>query len=199
MKIVVFVRHGESELNVRHGLGSDLNKYPLTEKGAREASAIADQIAKLGAVDALYSSPVLRAFQTAEIIGRRIGREPSINYNIIERFPGTALNNAYFQSDEERDLNYKKEIESNYEHGMESWEKLQVRMLKFVSELKDGVTVAVSHADPILSILGTVDPSIDDLNFNIHISSGTMSVVDFEREKILCMGSYVAPKLANEG
>ncbi len=62
--LVHLVRHGESAGNVDPTLprGDD---PPLTARGEAQAAAAATQIARLG-VDAIFSSPVRRARETAE-------------------------------------------------------------------------------------------------------------------------------------
>jgi phosphohistidine phosphatase len=50
---------------------------PLTPLGRRQAQAIADFLERAGIeVDATYTSPLVRARQTAEAIARRCGRGP---------------------------------------------------------------------------------------------------------------------------
>jgi phosphohistidine phosphatase len=66
---------------LRHADAGDPEKWqgddaarPLSEKGVRQAEGLGRQLAKVGLeVDAILSSPKLRALQTAEIVGRAIG------------------------------------------------------------------------------------------------------------------------------
>lgn len=68
-----FVRHGESEGNVA-GKMQGRQEHPLTELGREQARATGEWFAAGGtAVDALYASPLSRAFETAEIIARVAG------------------------------------------------------------------------------------------------------------------------------
>ena len=64
-----FIRHGESEANVLHEISNRGAKHGLTEKGRAQVAALAQ---KLGAIPfvKLYSSPLLRAIQTAEILSQ---------------------------------------------------------------------------------------------------------------------------------
>ena len=76
MKTIYFVRHGESTANIGfptyQGEASD-----LTEKGIEQAKFIAMRCKKLR-VDALLASTANRAKQTAEYIGKEIGKEIEI-------------------------------------------------------------------------------------------------------------------------
>ena len=64
---ILLVRHGESEGNVL-GVFTGHSGYPLTEMGHKQAELAADYIEKNYKVDAVYSSDLPRAFQTAEHI-----------------------------------------------------------------------------------------------------------------------------------
>ncbi|MFB6345450.1 MAG: histidine phosphatase family protein, partial [bacterium] len=62
---LVFVRHGESR---RQSDSSDVKGFdtPLSSRGRRQARAVADRL-KHRTIDALYSSPLKRARETAEV------------------------------------------------------------------------------------------------------------------------------------
>jgi probable phosphoglycerate mutase len=68
---LIFLRHGESEGNVERKIQGWLN-LPLTPLGQLQADAAARRLASAGAV-ALYSSPLLRARQTADAVARATG------------------------------------------------------------------------------------------------------------------------------
>ena len=74
---LVFSRHGESEANVQQVYWNGPEGYGLTPKGRQQAEALADALAGIRFA-ALYCSPVLRAVQTAEIVGQRFGLMPQI-------------------------------------------------------------------------------------------------------------------------
>src|SRR5208337_4418551 len=62
------VRHGETEAN-KKGIEAGLLDYPLTKKGVKEASFIAKTLVNVK-INAVYSSPVFRAVETAKILAR---------------------------------------------------------------------------------------------------------------------------------
>ncbi len=67
----IFIRHGEAENNTKNIINTDLTKlYRLTERGKKQ---IADQVNKINRVDAIYTSPFVRAKETAEIIAGKLG------------------------------------------------------------------------------------------------------------------------------
>jgi broad specificity phosphatase PhoE len=96
------VRHGENPANLTREFSYKTVDYPLTEKGILQAQQTATYFASgLGdgrAVDAIFSSPLKRALQTAEIIGGATGHEPivveelrEINCGSLEGQPPTAV------------------------------------------------------------------------------------------------------------
>ncbi len=69
---VYFVRHGESEANLLREFSNTGLKHPLTEKGRRQAHALADWL-RTAHVARIYTSPLLRAQQTAQILAQELG------------------------------------------------------------------------------------------------------------------------------
>jgi broad specificity phosphatase PhoE len=65
------VRHGESVYNAE-GRVQGQSDVPLSELGLRQSEAVAERLAALP-VQALYSSPLRRAMQTAELVAEKLG------------------------------------------------------------------------------------------------------------------------------
>ncbi len=88
MKTIIFIRHGQSLANVSHTLTSDIDGYPLTDEGIVQAAGIADTTDKTK-IDRLYTSPILRAAQTAQIISKKCGIGPIADKRLMERNMGS--------------------------------------------------------------------------------------------------------------
>ena len=82
-----FARHGESEANVQQVFWNQPGGYGLTDKGREQAATLADNLAGI-VFSALYCSPVLRAVQTAQIVGRRLGLAPEVADGLREWYTG---------------------------------------------------------------------------------------------------------------
>lgn len=67
-----FVRHGESEANILRVISNRTLPHGLTETGRLQAIALAETL-KSVPVTAIYSSPILRAVQTSEILSQALG------------------------------------------------------------------------------------------------------------------------------
>jgi len=83
---IYLVRHGQNEDNAE-GLLNGLRDRPLTAIGLEQAREAAKNIAATGIVfDAVYTSPLVRAKKTAEIIAVRLGLPaPTVLADLVER------------------------------------------------------------------------------------------------------------------
>ncbi len=86
---LLLVRHGESQGNVTQVLQS--REEPLTERGRRQAREIAAHLAGEANVSAIYASPLARAYETAQIIGARLGIAPEPREGLAEISVGSAV------------------------------------------------------------------------------------------------------------
>ena len=83
---IYLARHGQNLDNV-NGILNGHRDEPLTQLGEEQAHATATYIKEVGLVfDAVYSSPLKRAFRTAEIIMKDLNLpSPQIEEGLIER------------------------------------------------------------------------------------------------------------------
>jgi probable phosphoglycerate mutase len=68
---LILVRHGESLANRQHVFAED--HTPLTDLGLKQAAEVAVHIAAHFRPAAIVASPLIRARQTAEVIGQHLG------------------------------------------------------------------------------------------------------------------------------
>ncbi len=83
---IYLARHGQDGDNVR-GILNGHRDEPLTKKGIEQAHEVANKIKETGIVfDTIYSSPLKRAFKTAEIISKNVSSmKPETEPLLIER------------------------------------------------------------------------------------------------------------------
>lgn len=72
MNRLYLIRHGENRANITLEFSSRKVDYPLTPKGILQARQTAEFF-RGKQIDEIYSSPLKRAVETAEIIGEKIG------------------------------------------------------------------------------------------------------------------------------
>ena len=88
-----FVRHGESEANVLRVISDRGWVHPLTEKGRQQARDLGDKLQTAG-IAKIYTSPLQRAVQTAEILAQTLGIEFEITGALREFDCGIAEGRA---------------------------------------------------------------------------------------------------------
>ena len=104
---LLFVRHGQSEANLKGIFAGRTSDFPLTELGRRQAEIMAEFVLKKYKVDAAYSSGLCRASDTAERVAEPLGL--AINKDIrLNEIDGGLWNGMLF---DEIAVKYKKEFE----------------------------------------------------------------------------------------
>lgn len=68
---LILIRHGECDGNVK-GMFRGQMDFPLNERGLKQAEEAGEAAKKLG-IEAIYSSPLLRARQTAQAVAEACG------------------------------------------------------------------------------------------------------------------------------
>ncbi len=88
-KIFYLFRHGQTDMNAAkrwQGAGVD---FPLNEEGRRQAGALAETMKDMG-VEAIYTSPLTRARQTADIVADALNVPVFVRPALIEGRFGVA-------------------------------------------------------------------------------------------------------------
>lgn len=72
--MIYFVRHGLSEANIKKVFAGQESDSPLVTKGKKQAKSTAKEIIKKNIkISKIISSPLKRAYETAQIIAQEIG------------------------------------------------------------------------------------------------------------------------------
>jgi alpha-ribazole phosphatase/probable phosphoglycerate mutase len=80
---VIFVRHGESVWNEGRRLQGQSDPE-LSPRGQAQAACVAERLRGAGSLAAIYTSPLRRAAETAEVIGRAAGLRPRVEPDLRE-------------------------------------------------------------------------------------------------------------------
>jgi broad specificity phosphatase PhoE len=164
-----FARHGESEANVQRIHWNQPHGYGLTDKGRAQAAALADRLAGVQFA-ALYCSPILRAVQTAQIVGRRLDLIPQVVDALRERdvgilegtgieFPGPAWQTImqWMQHDDH---------DARTEGG-ESYNDILARFTPFIDRLEETYrdteanVLLISHGTTLMTMLPHLLSNVD--------------------------------------
>src|SRR5260370_4131906 len=72
--LITLIRHGETSWNAQ-GKWQGHAHVPLNDEGRRQAARLAEYLAESnGDITAIYASDSVRAYETAQIIGARLGK-----------------------------------------------------------------------------------------------------------------------------
>ena len=130
MTVLFLVRHGENVANITKEFSHRLVDYDLTDKGRLQASQTADYFRSLSknvSIDAMYSSPLKRAMQTADIVsevwGKRLKGFPKKPQPVETLWSGDSL--ALLDSFERADCDAVVICGHNYDSGFGKIKELE--------------------------------------------------------------------------
>ncbi len=148
---LLLIRHGESEANSEWRMQGRLDS-PLTPRGCQQAEAIAARVASEGRVDVVYSSPLRRALETAQTIGRWTAAETVVLPDLINVDIGKATGISWteFSARWPREAQALREGRPDAAWpGGESRAQLALRAARAMDEItmrhQSGTVVVVSH------------------------------------------------------
>jgi len=179
---IILVRHGKTDWNVgRRVMGR--RPIPLNQVGRQEATRITMALTGIS-IDAIYTSPIRRALETARIIARgrslRVGHAEELSEIDYGEWVGRTFDEISFEPAYQI---YHKTPKKLQPPGGEKIIAVQKRAVRFVEKLKKkhkkGRVIVVSHADVIKTILlHYLRMDLNDL-LRIRIDNGSLSVLSF--------------------
>ena len=178
---ILLVRHGQTNSTgkVLPGRAPGLH---LADTGQQQAERAAARIGELDGVDAVYTSPLERARETAAPIGKVTGHRPRIERGLLECDFGDWTGASLRRLMRKREWRTIQRAPSTFRFpGGESFPEMQHRIVTTLERLRDDhrgrTIVCVSHADPIKAAVAHALGTHLDLFQRIVISTGAISVV----------------------
>jgi len=181
-------------LLVRHGLTPTTGiKLPgrapglhLSDEGRRQAEAAAERIGKVAKIAAVYCSPITRARETAQPIGRAVKRALRIERDLADLDIGEWTGMSLKQAARRPEWETVQRNPSSFRFpGGESFPEMQTRMTsalgRIVARHPGQIVVAVSHADPIKAAVAQALGTPLDLFQRIMIAPSSITVVAYRR------------------
>ena len=181
--LVLFVRHGRTATTGTNLPGRAPGLH-LADVGREEAAATANRLAELSQLDAIYSSPLERARETAAPIAATRKLKVTIERGLLEcdfgEWTGAELKKLMKLPEWRTVLTYPSGFRFP---GGESFVEMQDRMVgtvqKLVERHRGGVVVCVSHADPIKAAVAHALGTHLDLFQRIVISTCSVTAVGY--------------------
>ena len=156
---LILIRHGETDWNATLKYQGHAN-IPLNEQGREQARVTGARLARYGAA-ALYTSDIVRAAETAAIIGEITGLAPRPLPDLREidvgRWEGLTPEELYRRFPEHMAA-FDRDPARTVRLGGESYAQLQVRAIRALRAIHDahpgdGLVLAVSHGGTIRALL----------------------------------------------
>jgi probable phosphomutase (TIGR03848 family) len=196
---VLLVRHGQTDSTgkVLPGRAAGLN---LSDAGRVQAERTAELIAEGISVDAVYTSSLERARQTAAPIAAATGRRAKVDRGLIECDFGDWTGQLLSALVKKPEWSTVQRSPSSFRFpGGESFVEMQARIVSTIDRLRaahfGGTIVCVSHADPIKAAIAHSIGTHLDLFQRIVISPASISVLAFQASGpiVLSVNSIARP------
>jgi probable phosphoglycerate mutase len=179
---IIFLRHGQAKNNTERILAGRTPGVPLTEKGHDQAKKAAQFLEDMN-ISAIYSSPIERAKNTAEIVAEHTSVDVRIDDRLIELDMGKSTGMPYdeiFSSHGNVFMKfYRGELEIAH-NGVETFADVKKRVLGIVDHVIDKHpnenVVLVTHMDPIKAMLSTVVSLSPENLFELIIANASLNI-----------------------
>lgn len=184
---LILVRHGETNSN-RKGTYLGWTDVELNKEGLRQAESARNKLAG-EKIDAIYSSPLMRAYKTAEIINQNHKMEivcddrlRERNFGIWDNLTNAEITQKYPREYEEYTKDWINFCVKDGESSIQAFE----RVTGFVDELaannKDGSILIVTHLGCIRKIIAhLLGMTIED-SWRFKIDNAAISRVEINDE-----------------
>ena len=178
------IRHGQTDWNIARRFQGQSN-VPLNEFGRKQAAALADRLSTQH-VDALYSSDLERAFETAKMIVHVSGCSPDlhsdlrlreINFGDWEGLSYNEIKERYPSALAKRET----DIYKNAPPNGETLEQLSVRVQSMLDELyarhQEQTVLIVAHGGVLQILLCCALRLNPTMYWQFHLSTASLSEI----------------------
>ena len=188
--MIIFLRHGQAENNTKKILAGRTPGINLTEEGKMQAKQAGDMLKPLN-ISAIYSSPIDRAMQTAEIVGKHCDVKPILDDRLIELDMGKFTMMPYDEIFASHGNVFLKFYEGSLEishNGVESFAEVQKRVFDIVDFVKNKHkgenVVLVTHMDPIKAMIGKVLSLKPEILFQLIIANASLNIFKYDDQNL---------------
>ena len=181
--MIIFLRHAQAENNTKKILAGRTPGINLTDDGKKQAEQAGKMLESLN-VSAIYSSPIDRAIQTAEVASKHCNIEYKTDDRLIELDMGQFTLMPYqeiFSKHGNVFLKFYSGSEEVSENGVETFAQVKKRvdeMVDFViTKHKNENVVLITHMDPIKAMIGKVLKLNPEVLFELIIANASLSII----------------------
>ena len=180
----LLLRHGQTELSTQRRYSGRGNPA-LTEVGRRQADAAALFLAQKGGIDAVVTSPLQRAYDTAATAAKALGLDVTVDPDLIETdfgaWEGLTSGEA---ADRDPDVHRKwlRDTSVTPPDG-ESFDSVAERVrraqARIINEHQGQNVLVVSHVTPIKTLLRVALDAGPGLLYRLHLDLASLSIAEF--------------------
>ncbi len=197
MGSIIFLRHGQAKNNTERILAGRTPGVPLTEEGVEQSEKAAKFLEEMN-ISTIYSSPIERAKNTAEIVGKHNSIDVRIDDRLIEldmgKFTGKPYDEIFSSHGNVFMKFYSGELEIAH-NGVETFEEVKKRILDMVDHVIDNHpdenVVLVTHMDPIKAMLSTVVSFSPENLYELIIPNASLNIFREYKRKFSISGINV--------
>jgi probable phosphoglycerate mutase len=194
---IIFLRHGQAKNNTERILAGRTPGVPLTEEGVDQSEKAAKFLEDMN-ISAIYSSPIERAKNTAEIVGKHNSIDVRIDDRLIEldmgKFTGKPYDEIFSSHGNVFMKFYRGELEIAH-NGVETFEEVKKRIRDMVDHVIDNHpdenVVLVTHMDPIKAMLSTVVSFSPENLYELIIPNASLNIFREYKRKFSISGINV--------
>jgi len=184
------VRHGETKANEK-GIEAGPLDYPLAKKGLKEVSFIAKALSKVK-INAVYSSPIFRAVETAKILAR----PHNLKVKTLEELTEVKFKPGFVGK------KGRHHILTTPEAFRETNRDLLARTAKAIETIRkeaSGNVILVSHGDVITAMLeGIVERKVSTERYYVlHPDPASLCIVETKDRPFLKLYNYHRKQFAD--
>ncbi|BBY15326.1 bifunctional RNase H/acid phosphatase [Mycolicibacterium litorale] len=180
----LLLRHGQTELSVERRYSGRGNPA-LTELGRRQAEAAAAHLAQRGGIDAVVSSPLQRAYDTAAAAAKALGLDVAVDEDLIETDFGTWEGLTFGEAAQrDPDIHARWLSDTSVEPpGGESFDAVAHRVRRarnrIIAEHGASTVLVVSHVTPIKTMLRLALNAGEGILYRLHLDLASLSIAEF--------------------
>ena len=180
----LLLRHGQTELSVERRYSGRGNPA-LTDLGRRQADAAAQFVAERSDIAAVITSPLQRAYDTAEAAAKALGLDVAVDADLIETDFGGWEGLTFGEAAERdpqlhkrwlRDTSVAPPEGESFDAAAERVGRARARI---ISEHPGETVLLVSHVTPIKTLLRMALDAGPSILYRMHLDLASLSIAEF--------------------
>jgi broad specificity phosphatase PhoE/ribonuclease HI len=182
---LLLLRHGQTEFSTQRRYSGRGNPA-LTDVGRRQAESAAQFLAAKGGIDAVVTSPLQRAYDTAATAAKALGLDLAVDHDLIETdfgaWEGLTFGEAG-ERDPEKHRRWLRDTSIAPPDGGESFDSVAERVrraqARIINEHTGQNVLVVSHVTPIKTLLRMALDAGPGILYRLHLDLASLSIAEF--------------------